>query len=116
MMLLSVSRPSGGLGGFGGGAPRPGTPLTVYQSAGSKWYANLPLQHGPTRATVAFQNGSLERPIQVQWVPLDLSTYTNSSFRIRVSDHLKLTLHKGSGGIVSAQKHYEEAYAKNGLI
>jgi len=75
----------------------------VYQSAGSKWYANLPLQHGPTRATVAFQNGSLERPIQVQWVPLDLSTYTNSSFRIRVGDNLKLTLHKGSGGIVSAQ-------------
>ena len=65
-------------------------PAAVKQSAGARWYANLPLeQDGITQATATFQNGALEVPINVEWVPLNIMDHDGETILIRKGDSVK---------------------------
>ena len=62
----------------------------IHKSAGPRWYANLPLeQDGTTTATASFQNGALEVPINVEWVPLNLIDHDGETILIRKGDMVK---------------------------
>jgi hypothetical protein len=61
------------------------------QSAGPRWYANLPLEpKGKTEAAVTFQNGALELPISIKWMPLNIIEYNGTILTIRKDDQLRL--------------------------
>ena len=63
----------------------------VKQSAGDRWYANLPLKEdGATTATATFQNGALEVPFLVDWVPYNMMDHNGETLTIRKGDSLKL--------------------------
>ncbi|MDF7802016.1 hypothetical protein P4C99_21245, partial [Pontiellaceae bacterium B1224] len=63
----------------------------IHQGAGPRWYANLPLeQDGTTTATATFQNGALECPINIEWVPLNLMEHDGETVQVRKGDQLKL--------------------------
>jgi len=65
------------------------TPL-VKQGAGARWYANLPLeQDGTTTGTASFQNGALEVPISIEWVPLNLMEHDGETILVRKGDMVK---------------------------
>jgi hypothetical protein len=62
------------------------------QSAGPRWYANLPLaDDGITTATASFQSGALELPVRVKWRPYNLLDHNGATLVIRKGDSLRLT-------------------------
>ncbi|MBN2162432.1 MAG: hypothetical protein JW713_05775 [Pontiellaceae bacterium] len=64
--------------------------VPVTQSAGPRWYANLPLdQDDVTEATASFQNGALEIPFTVEWVPYNLMDHNGETLYIRKGDMVK---------------------------
>ena len=63
----------------------------VKQSAGDRWYADIPLNDdGATAATATFQNGALEVPILIDWVPYNLAVHNGETLILRKGDSLKL--------------------------
>ncbi len=64
--------------------------LSVVQSAGARWYANLPLeQDGTTTATASFQNGALELPLSIEWTALNLMEHDGEILYVRQGDQMK---------------------------
>ncbi len=65
--------------------------VPVAQSAGERWFANLPLEeNGTTEATATFQNGALEVPFSLDWVPYNLIDHNGETLTIRKGDRVKL--------------------------
>jgi hypothetical protein len=64
-----------------------------HKGAGDRWYANLPLEDGgsETTATASFQNGAVEEPINVTWVPYNMLDHNGATLTIRKGDALRLT-------------------------
>ncbi|MDA3834744.1 MAG: hypothetical protein PF495_15270, partial [Spirochaetales bacterium] len=66
--------------------------VPVAQSAGPRWYANLPLaENNLTTATATFQNGALEVPFSVDWVAYNLMDHNGETLMIRKGDSVKFT-------------------------
>ena len=66
-------------------------PPEIKQSAGDRWYANLPLNDdGVTTAAASFQNGALNVPFYIDWVSYNLATHNGETLTIREGDSLKL--------------------------
>lgn len=63
------------------------------RGAGPRWYANIPLlgDGETTTATASFQNGALEVPVSVRWVPYNLVDHDGETLTIRKGDALRLT-------------------------
>ncbi|MDF7808818.1 lectin-like protein [Pontiellaceae bacterium B12219] len=62
------------------------------QAAGPRWYANLSLeQHGRTTANASFQNGVLEVPLSIDWVPFNLMEHDGETILIRKGDSVKFS-------------------------
>ncbi len=102
----------------------PYSTFDIRQSAGRRWYANLPLaQDGITTATATFQNGALEVPINVKWVPYNLLDHDGETLLIRKGDALRLTaidpdradadLEKATGGQFALNVFNEEFSSPN---
>jgi hypothetical protein len=65
--------------------------LPCLQSAGARWYANLPLaEDGLTTAAATFQNGALEVPFTVDWVPYNLMDHDGETLIVCKGDSVKL--------------------------
>lgn len=66
--------------------------VAAEQSAGARWYANLPLVNGgQTEAVASFQHGALEVPFSVKWAPYNLLDHNGATLTIRKGDALRLT-------------------------
>ncbi len=63
------------------------------RGAGARWYANLPLLDAgdATPANASFQNGALEVPMSVKWMPYNLIDHDGETITIRKGDALRLT-------------------------
>ncbi|NLX21004.1 MAG: hypothetical protein GXY55_04935, partial [Phycisphaerae bacterium] len=65
--------------------------VVVAQSAGPRWYANLPLEeNGTTEATVRFQNGAFELPVAIDWIPYNLVDHNGETITLRKGDSLRI--------------------------
>ncbi|MBN2684089.1 MAG: hypothetical protein JXR40_02305, partial [Pontiellaceae bacterium] len=65
--------------------------VPVAQSAGERWFANLPLaEDGPSIATASFQNGAFELPVAIDWVPYNLVDHNGETITIRQGDSLRI--------------------------
>jgi hypothetical protein len=64
-----------------------------HKGAGDRWYANLPLDDDgeETTATASFQNGAVEEPIAVTWVPYNMLDNNGATLTIRKGDALRIT-------------------------
>jgi hypothetical protein len=66
--------------------------LPCNQSAGARWYTNLPLaEEGCTTATAMFQNGALELPVGIEWVAYNLMDHNGEILYVRKGDSVKLS-------------------------
>ena len=67
----------------------------VYQNAGKRWYANVPLQaKGGTEVKISYQNGAVVEQEELNWAPFNVLTHATSSvpaLTIRQDDSLLLT-------------------------
>ena len=72
----------------------------IARGVGPRWYANLPLaEDGTTTATVTFQNGAVERPINIEWTAINLMEYDGKTLLIRKGDRVKfVALPEGANG------------------
>jgi hypothetical protein len=65
--------------------------IPVKQSAGPRWYTDLPLsESGVTEAAVSFQSGGKIRNICVEWTALDLAEHDGEELVIRCGDSLRV--------------------------
>ncbi len=62
----------------------------IARGAGFRWYANLPLDpDGTTTATATFQNGALEVPFTIDWVPYNIIDHDGETLYVRKGDSVK---------------------------
>jgi hypothetical protein len=89
-----------GLQDAGGTNVSQASSLPCLQSAGERWFANLPLdENGTTEATASFQNGAFELPVAIDWVPYNLVDHDGETITIREGDSLRiLCLPEGARG------------------
>ncbi len=65
-------------------------PPAAMQSAGERWYADLPLfEDGTTHAMASFQNGALEVPFSIDWTPYNIIAHNGETLYIRKGDSVK---------------------------
>jgi len=74
--------------------------VPVAQSAGERWFANLPLEeNGTTIAAASFQNGAFEVPVAIDWIPYNLMDHNGETITLREGDSLRiLCLPEGARG------------------
>ncbi|NRA28479.1 MAG: hypothetical protein HRU10_14685 [Opitutales bacterium] len=78
-----------------------GQPLE--QIPGERWFSNIQLAiDAPTSARVSLENGAVETEVQIEWVPIDLSTTPEVSQFVRVGDTLLFTVEDPSSNPASA--------------
>ena len=89
-----------GLQDAGGTNVSQASSLPCLQSAGERWFANLPLdENGTTEATASFQNGAFELPVAIDWIPYNLVDHNGETITIREGDSLRiLCLPEGARG------------------
>lgn len=64
-----------------------------HQSAGDRWFANLPLDgDGITEAGVSFQNGGKTRTVQTEWVAYNLIGHDGEELVVRKGDSVKFVV------------------------
>lgn len=64
--------------------------IAASQSAGARWYASLPLdEDDTTEVTATFQNGGLEVPVAIDWVPYNIVMHNGETLFIRKGDSVK---------------------------
>ncbi len=65
----------------------------ITRGAGPRWYASLPLDtNNITLASASFQNGALQVPVSVEWVPYNLMEHVEQTLYIRKGDSVKFTM------------------------
>jgi hypothetical protein len=65
--------------------------VPVAQSAGERWFANLPLEeNGTTIAAASFQNGAFEVPVAIDWIPYNLMDHNGETITLREGDSLRI--------------------------
>ena len=67
--------------------------MTVKQGAGNRWFVDMPLNENneETAIAVSFQNGAVELPVNVKWIPYNLIDHDGETLIIRKGDSLRLT-------------------------